>query len=348
MRRSGGILAWALVLSILLVPLRAPTATAAQSQDAICESAKREGQLSILTTHVFINYLEEVLGKKFPWLRVTVTGDVAAPARLITQAMAGRPEYDLLIWSLPGLLGVHERGLLTRFSEEETRAFGVPPSARLAGGAILGGWTVVHAIAYDTRRVRPEEAPRRWQDLLLPRWREKLVSEVNAISNGIAALGLMFGEAWAFDFARKLRDDVRVTLAPSIQIARQMVLTGEKDLQWTSLGDLIHLRERRGEPWGWAPISPTYAARFAITVPIRAPHPNAAKCGALWLASPEAKGALEEISYEFGDASVGSPSRIRRELDRLRVRVFVENTESARRRLELFGRLVPVLTGQVR
>jgi len=342
---------WGVLAAVVLLVLS--TASSARSgvsvRERICEAAQREGTLHILMhLQEVAEDLEKALKRKFPWLSIRTVADIAAPTRAVAEAQAGRHDHDLFYWSIPGVLPLYERRLLASFSEEETRAFDIPGSGRLLGGAALSVASVVHALAYDSRRIRAEEVPRKWEDLLQERWRGRLVSEITAVTNGIAALGLLFGEAWAFDFTRRLRDEARITLVPSPEIARRMVLFGEKDLHWTVLGAIIQRRERLQEPWGWAPVSPTFAGRFVIAMFARAPHPNAARCAALWLASREGKAALEEVSYSFGDATPGSPTRVRKEIDRMRIRVFLENVEVARRRLELYGRLVPVLTGQVR
>lgn len=336
----------ALFLTLVAVsPLRGQVSV----RERICEAARQEGTLHILMhLQEVAEDLEKALKKKFGWLRIRTVADIAAPTRAVAEAQAGRYDHDLFYWSIPGVLPLYERKLLAPFSEEETRAFDVPGSGRLLAGAALSVASVVHTLAYDSRRIRAEDVPRKWEDLLQERWRGRLVSEITAVTNGIAALGLLFGEAWAFDFTRKLRDEARITLVPSPEIARRMVLFGEKDLHWTPLGTILQRRERLQEPWGWAPVSPTFAGRFVIAMFARAPHPNAARCAALWLASREGKATLEEVSYSFGDATPGSPTRVRKEIERMRIRVFLENVEVAKRRLELYGRLVPVLTGQVR
>lgn len=347
MRRWLGGALWTGFLLTVLLPGSVGAAPSLREQ--ICETARQEGTVHILTNvREVADPLEKVLGGKFPWLRVRAITDVAAPTRAVVEAQAGRHEHDVFAYSLPGVLPAHERGLLASFSDQEIQAFGIHPGTRLLGGAALSGWTFVHTVAYDARRVRAEEAPRRWEDLLNPKWRGRLVGSISALTNGVAAVGLLLGEAWAFDFVRKLRDEVKVTLTPSPALALQLVLQGEKDLLWSGIETTLERRERAREPINWTPVSPTYAARFVLAVFRNAPHPNAARCAALWLASREGKTALEEASYSTSDAAPGSPTRVRKEVERYRIRVFFENVESARRRLELYGRLLPVLQGQVR
>ncbi|MDR7416169.1 MAG: ABC transporter substrate-binding protein [Armatimonadota bacterium] len=344
MRRRRWQLLWVSFLLTALLPMDGRAGPS--PGERICEAARQEGTVHILT-HVreVAEPLEKALKEKFPWLRVRTVLDVAAPTRAVVEAQAGRHEHDVFAYSLPGVLPLYERGLLASLSNPEIQAFGIHPGARLLGGAALSGWTFVHTIAYDVRRVRTEEIPKRWEDLLNPRWRGRLVGSISALTNGVAAVGLLLGEAWAFDFVRKLRDEIKVTLTPSPTLALQLLLQGEKDLLWSGIETTLERRERAREPISWAPVSPTYAARFVLTVFRNAPHPNAARCAALWLVSREGKTALEEASYSTSDASPGSPTRVRKEVERYRIRVFFENVESGRRRLELYGRLLPVLQG---
>lgn len=344
--RIGACLATLVLL--LAVPVHgAGAGTSASLRERICGAAQQEGVLQILSTPGDRpEAMARVLRRAFPELQVRIVADVAAPSRAVTEAQAGVHAHDVFVWSVPGVLPLYERQLLAQLSQEETRAFGVHPGSRLLGGAALGVSTAVHALAYHSRRVAAQEAPRSWRDLLDPRWRGRLAGDIISVSNGVAALGLVFGEAWALDFARQLRDEVRITLLPSETIARDLVLRGEKDLSWGALGIFMDWKERRGMALDWASVSPTYAARIVVSVFARAPHPQAARCAALWWASAEGKVALEAESFDLADVSPGSPARMRKELDARRVRVFVENVESARRRLALYGQVAPVLLGQ--
>lgn len=319
----------------------------ASLKERICEEARREGAVHVLTNvREVAEPIEKALQEKYPWMTVRSVTDVAAPTRLITEAQAGRFEHDLFVWSIPGVLPAYQRGLLAKFRDEELAAFGVAKGTALLQNSLLSFSSAIHALGYDTRRVRDDEAPRRWSDLVQPRWQGRLAGEITSVTNGVAALGLLLGEAWALDFARKLRDVVRVTITPSPTLARDMVLRGEKDLVWTTLGTLMDRRERYGEPFGWAPVSPTYAARFVVTVLERAPHPNAARCASLWLVTREGQAKREQISYGSADAAPGSTTRMRKEIERMRIRVFFENAEAAQRRLSLYGRLLPILQGR--
>ncbi|MCS7174077.1 MAG: ABC transporter substrate-binding protein [Armatimonadetes bacterium] len=237
---------WTSFLVAVLFPRGA--ATGPSLRERICEAAQKEGVVHILTNvREVADPLEKALNGRFPWLRVRTVTDVAAPTRAVAEAQAGRHEHDVFAYSLPGILPAYERGLLVSFSDSEIQTFGIHPGARLLGGAVLSGWTFVHTIAHDTRRVRSEEAPRRWEDLLTPRWRGRLVGSISALTNGVAAVGLLLGEAWAFDFVRKLRDEVKVTLTPSPTLALQLVLQGEKDLLWSGIETTLERQERAVE-----------------------------------------------------------------------------------------------------
>lgn len=338
----------ALVFSGALLGGAGPAASQASLRERMCEQARSEGQLNLLTNVALVaDPLVELFQERFPGLRVRPVTDVAAPTRAITEAQAGRHEHDILVWTVPGALPLAERNLLVSFSPEELAAFRVPPGAAMVNRTMLKFYNFVHTLTYDSRRLRPEEVPQDWNGILSPRWRDRFVGDIPTVTNGIAALGLLFGEGWAVQFARRLRDEIRVTIVPNPTIAREMVLRGEKDLQWGGIGETIDRRERFREPLQWSPVTPTYAPQFVLTAFARAPHPNAARCVALWAASPEAKPLLERKAYFLADATPGAKTQLRREMERYRMRVFFENAESAKRRLELYGRLVPILQGQV-
>ncbi|MCS7174076.1 MAG: hypothetical protein N0A24_12085 [Armatimonadetes bacterium] len=320
----------------------------ASLREQLCEQARREGQLNLLTNVALVaDPLVELFQEQFPGLRVRAVTDVAAPTRAITEAQAGRHEHDILVWTIPGVLPLFERNLLASFKPEELTAFRIPPGTAILNNTTLKFYNFVHTLSYDSRRLRPEDVPRDWNGILNPRWRERFVGDIPTVTNGIAALGLLLGEAWATNFARRLRDEVRITIVPNPTIGREMVLRGEKDLMWGGIGETIDRRERFREPLAWNPVTPTYASQFVVVAFQRAPHPNAARCVALWAATQEAKPIMERKAYFLADATPGARTQLRREIERHRMRIFFENVESAKRRLELYGRLVPILQGQV-
>ncbi len=312
-----------------------------------CQQALQGGRVRLLTLVPLVaEPVARVLESSFRGLRIEAVADLAGPTRVITEAEAGRWSYDLMLWSLPGLLVLAERELLAQLPPTELAAFQVRPGSRMLGNRILRVYTTVYALGYHQQRIRPEEVPKTWDELTQPRWAGRVVGNVGLVENSVAGLGLLLGEAWMERFARRLRDEVRLTLVPNPATAIQMILRGERDLWWSGIGEILERRERFGEPIAWAPVRPTYGSVIAVSV-LRGRADNVAgRCVAMWMAGGEGKRRLERETVFMSDAS--EPGGILSQaLAQARLKAFVENVEAARKRVALAERVRAILQGRV-
>ncbi len=126
-------------------------------------------------------------------------------------------------WPIGGLLPLAQRDLLAKFETEALAAFGVGPDDVTLDGRALKVANVIYTVEYDTRRLKREDLPRTWEDLLAPRWQGRIVGATLLVPGVPATIGMLKGEAAALTFARSLRDSAKVTMVPSSAVAREMV-----------------------------------------------------------------------------------------------------------------------------
>ncbi|MDR7438558.1 MAG: ABC transporter substrate-binding protein [Armatimonadota bacterium] len=311
-----------------------------------CQEGQGERVRLLTLVPLVAEPVAKVLEAGLPGLRVEAVADLAGPTRVITEAEAGRWGFDVMLWSLPGLLVLAERGLLADLPPVELNALRVPAGGRLLGNRILRVYTTVYGLGYNRQRIRPEEVPKTWDEMIQPRWAGRVVGNVGLVENSIAGLGLLLGEAWMERFARRLRDEVRITVVPNPLTAIQMILRGERDLWWSGVGEILERRERFGEPVEWAPVRPTYGSVIAVSVLRGRVQSAVARCVAMWMAGEEGKRRLERETVFMSDAA--DPRGILgRALTQARLKPFVENVEAARKRVALAERVRAILQGRV-
>ena len=80
-------------------------------------------------------------------------------------------------------------------------------------------------IIYNTNLVKPEDAPRSYQDLLDPKWKGKIVAP--AFGAAFGGLALVMGEQQAYDFVRKLVNDQKIVLVSTFTDMTTKVANGE-------------------------------------------------------------------------------------------------------------------------
>ncbi len=160
------------VLFVLFLAAVAPTTTTANLED----SARAEGEVVLYSSlnNEQIVTLVDAFKKKYPYIKPSFyrgTSDRVLQ-RAVTESKAGRFSVDVVTSAGFQLQLMKESGLTQRF---------VPPEASAYNEGFKdpdGHWVSVHSLlnsmAYNTQLVRPNEAPKKYEDLLTPRWKGRL------------------------------------------------------------------------------------------------------------------------------------------------------------------------------
>ncbi len=179
---------------------------AARADASVEEAARKEGAVTWHIAQVDAEAAEE-LGRLFtaahPGIKVSAirtTGQVAYQ-RLLLEIKNGAPQCDVLsttdISHMPAL---KERNALLNYQPPNAAAL-LPEFQRLSDP----GWFYVnsatnHFLAYNTNKVAATDAPRRWTDLLDPKWKNQIGLPHPGFSGcgGVWALGLRKLYGWTF------------------------------------------------------------------------------------------------------------------------------------------------------
>jgi iron(III) transport system substrate-binding protein len=142
-----------------------------------------------------------------------------------------------------------------------------------------GYWTDLYdnviVTAYNTGRVKREELPRSYQDLLHPRWKGRMVLDENE-DRWFANMLYLMGDKKGMELMQGLaKQDVAIRAGRSL--ATQLLGAGEYDLQIVAYWYRPQLMKRQGAPVDWIGIEPAIVALHPISVVERGPNPNAAK-----------------------------------------------------------------------
>jgi len=151
--------------------------------------------------------------------------------------------------------------------------------------------TVTTTLAINTREVKPGDL-RSMQDLLDPKWKGKISVQDPTLpgsgSNQAAQLYVQFGE----EFVRRLYLDQKPAISRDTRQLTDWLVRGTYPVSFGAVdGDVEHLRNE-----GWPVLSlyglsdwpgATTAGFGQLALLSTAPHPNAAKVFANWIASKE-------------------------------------------------------------
>ncbi len=142
-----------------------------------------------------------------------------------------------------------------------------------------GYWTDLYdnliVTAYNTTRVKRDEIPKRYEDLLHPRWKGRMVLDQNE-DRWFANMLYLMGEKKGLEFMQALAKQ-EVAIRSGRSLVTQLMGAGEFDLQIVAYWYRPHLMKKKGAPVDWVGFEPAIVALHPISMVEKAPHPNAAK-----------------------------------------------------------------------
>ncbi len=212
-------------------------------------------------------------------------------------------------------LVLESRGILAPYRSPSSD--GIPGPLKDPDGHWTGFSARIRVIGYNTRLVKPEEAPRSVFDLADPKWRGQVAMadpRFGSTSFHVAALYTMAGDAKMDDFFRRLKaNGVRVVDGNSV--VRDLVARGEVKVGLTDTDD-VNVAIEAGQPIAMVlpdatglgvPVMPNMVSLIA-----NAPHPDEGRRLIDYLLSAEVERqlALSEAVQIPLHAGVAGPKNI--------------------------------------
>lgn len=341
--------AWAIVTGAAAFATALLAGTAgAQSLDQgkvadLYAAAKREGQVIIWgTQRREVEWIPAAFGKAFPGIEVQFLGDNDIAVKAIAEARASRHQVDVYQNSLTGTLPVVQRDLLTVV---DWSPFDIDKRNIAFDGKMAYTSNVVYTVAYNNKLVKEADAPENWGDILDERYKGKGVSSAFLLPRLIGGLGLAWGEEKALQFARDIvaRMNLLLTRAPR----ESLLQSGERLYAFGEIDSLIRAVAAEGLPVSQVVPQPVVVGQFGATIMKNAPHPNAARLLAGFLATAEGKAARLKATSQ-ADYGPTSDNALARELRSGKLQVVWDRPDNMAAREALFGRAAAILTGQSR
>ena len=250
-----------------------------QRQKILVENAKREGEVTLYTAVNMRDAQELMAGfnRLYPGIRVS-TASLGGPGvlnKVLTEARAGANIADVV--ALNGISAVEliDKKLVIRYKS--------PMIGFLRKGFVDGDgyWPGIYAIGYtiiyNNRRVAAKDVPKRYEDLLQPRWKNNLVIDAED-HDLLAGLIDLWGEAKATSFLTQIAQEQKVTLSRQSHIfMTQLVANGEHDVIVDGYVHNAVALKGKGAPIDHVMTNQTIIRPpTAIAITTRAPHPHAA------------------------------------------------------------------------
>jgi ABC-type Fe3+ transport system substrate-binding protein len=250
--------------------------TGADREQRLAAAAKKEGEVVMYTSaqaddmSVLAKAFEQKYAVKLTMWR---SGSENVLQRAITEARGGRFAVDVVETNGPELEMLHREGL--EQAVKSPHLADIIAAAKQPHGEWVGTRLNVYALAYNTRAVKKDELPKRYDELADPRWKGRLGIEQDD-SEWLAGLAAQFGEAHILQVFRNVVQKNGISVRKGHTLLTQLVASGEVPLALTVYNYKAEQLKNKGAPIDWFVIGKAVARPNGIAVMKRAPHPNAA------------------------------------------------------------------------
>ncbi len=307
-----GLLTGLAALPLLAAPAAAQTAQLTDYEKELYEAAKKEGELTWYVAHYSAEHAEAAAREfnvKFPDVKVNVVRSTAQVAyqRLSQDMRAGVAQCDVFSST--------DVGHYTVLKDEQALMQYRPKNVDTVIEAFrnLDEDDYYHTtsvglvlITYNKDKVKPEDAPKKWTDLLDPKWKEQVAVGHPGFSGYVGTWVVLMNKMYGWDYFEKLEKN-KPRIGRSINDTVTMLNAGEA-LVAAGPSATTLTSASRGNPLGL--IYPEDGTLLMISpsgIPKNAPHPNAAKLFMEFLTSPEHSKVAVEFWGDSMHASVKGP-----------------------------------------
>jgi len=263
-----------------------PQGSSAATREDPIEAAKKEREVVFYTT----TNLEEAAAMsarfkaKYPFLDVNINR--AEGERIVTKVLqetrAKKSLVDVMQTPAFYLHALKKRGILGEYSSPEDRFY--PRNFKEEKS-----WTTTYynpyVVLYNTKLVSAQNLPKRYEDLLNPFWKNKMILEKDKIDWFTAMLEIL-GREKGVKYMRELsRQNPMLRIGQTL--ITQLVAAGEIALQINANAVSVNRLKQKGAPIDWVAPGPLPGLMVGVGLISQAPHPAAARLFIDFLLSKE-------------------------------------------------------------
>jgi iron(III) transport system substrate-binding protein len=308
---------------------------------ALYEAAKKEGQVIVWgTARTEVEWIPAAFNAMFPGIEVQFLGDNDIATKAIAEARAGRHQIDVFWSSLTAIMPVMQRDLI---GVTDWAPFGISKASTGYDGKMAFTSNIAYAFAYNSERVKKEDLIKDWSEATNPKYKGKMAASLFLLPRMIGGLSLAWGKDKAAQFARDLmaNSDLLLTRAPR----DPMIQSGERLYGLGEVDSLVRQWTRSGMKIDHVIPQPVVLGQFGSTVMAKAPHPNAAKLLAGFMATPEGKKAKETATSQTDYGPTGT-SELAKLIHSGKVQVVFDSLENMNQREAAIREFGPIIAGQ--
>ena len=264
----------------------------------ILEGAKREGKMVYYGTTA-VDHIQRVFTefkKKYPFLEVADyrSGSVNVYNKIATEARAKRYEVDVLDLEPGEVYGITKAGLIDPYLSLSRK--GIAPEFMDKQGYWTTFYHLAVVLGYNTEKVKKDEAPKTYEDLLDPKWKGRMSLD----QTDMHLFGTMveyWGQEKGLSYFRKLAEnDPSMRRGKTLQA--QILGAGEVHVAPWLYGYRPLAMKREGAPVDISLLKPVLSVPTYLLLAKNAAHPHSAALFIDWALSQD--GIMKVFAEELG------------------------------------------------
>ncbi|MBC8023853.1 MAG: ABC transporter substrate-binding protein [Burkholderiales bacterium] len=269
----------------------------AQSPEALVQAAKKEGEVSVYTSLIAedLGALSQAFERKYAIkVKGWRAGSEKVLQRALTEARANRRDADVIETNGPELESLYREKVLQPI--KSAHLADLMPQAVRPHGHWVGTRINMFVHSYNTTLVKKDEVPRRYADLVDPRWKGRLGIEAED-EDWFAMVVKELGEEQGLRIFREIARVNGFSVRKGHTLLAGLVASGEVPFALTTYSHGAEKMKQRGAPVEWYAIEPAIGRANGVAI-VRSPaHPNAAALFVDFILSPEGQKILEHGGY---------------------------------------------------
>jgi iron(III) transport system substrate-binding protein len=285
--------------ALLFISLALVNLVIAQQISPSTDQAKKEGEVvwyGTLTGGSIVGNIIKNFENKFPGIKVKYLrlGGASFVERIRSEARAGRNLWDVVTSEYIQFFELSKHASLARYSSPDSAQ--ISAKHRDPNGAWVSIYGAIATIAWNTRMVKPAEAPRDWNDLLEPRWKGNKIGLPVEAFQWYGGMVTYLGDKAGRDYMKALAAQDPQTQQGYTNTSNLLV-AGEFPVAVTRAHRIEDARSK-GAPVDWsAEANPIVISIHPVGISEKAPHPAAARLFYNFLISVEGQSLFTEEGF---------------------------------------------------
>jgi iron(III) transport system substrate-binding protein len=308
-----------LTVTLVLASLNVAQRGSAQQTAPSVDQGKKEGEVvwyGTLTGGAIVGTLIKNFESKFPGIKVKYLrlGGASFVERIRSEARAGKYLWDVVTSEYIQFFELSKHVALARYASPDSAQ--ISAKHRDPNGAWVSLYGAIATIAWNTRLVKPTEAPKDWNDLLEPRWKGKKIGMPAEAFQWYGGMVTYLGDKAGRDFMKALAAQDPQTQQGYTNTSNLLV-AGEFPVAVTRAHRIEDARAK-GAPVDWsADANPIVISIHPVGISEKAMHPAAARLFYNFLTSVEGQSLFTEEGFLSSHAG-GKPRFPRMTLDSIK------------------------------